>query len=150
MDLLRFHELDSGFIDLADKLTECAKLVVFTTESYHKHTCSIRMMNHVCKNLPCVLMVSAKLRASIVVRECYHLLDAGICCKLCLKLLLDVLHDSVHTSHCRDDPELIANAGTAVRTTIALECSLGLSRRDLCKIRLVCILKQSVKVGLQD
>ena len=95
-------------------------------------------------------MVSAELRASIVVRESDHLLDARICCHLSLELLLDVLHDSVHTSHCRDDPELIADAGTAVRTAIALERCLGLSRSYLRKIRLICILKKSIEIGLQD
>ena len=82
-------------------------------------------------------MVSSELRTAVVMRECDDLFDRRIVLKFLLEELPDILGNAVHTSYRRDDPEFVADAGTAVLSSVTLEeCLLG-SRRDLGKIRLI-------------
>ena len=149
LDLLRFHELHSGFVYLTHKLSECAELIVLTTKSNDENTGSIRVMNHISQNISGVFMVSAELRTSVIMRECYHLLNRRILREFLLELLLNVLSHSVHTSDCRNDPKFVTHACTTVLSLISHEERLLSSRSDFCQFRFVSVLQKALKIGLQ-
>ena len=95
------------------------------------------MVHHVCKDIPCVFMVSAELRAAVIMRKGNDLFDRRILFKLLLEKLLDVLGNAVYASYCRDDPEFVADTGLAVLPFIAFEICLRLCRGDFSEFRSV-------------
>ena len=107
------------------------------------------MMHHVGKDLSGVFMVTAQLRASVVMRKCNDLLHSRIGIQFLFELLHDVLSHSVHATYSRDDPEFIADSGTAVCPAVTFEGRLHRSGRRFCQVRKVCILQKSFKIGLE-
>ena len=88
------------------------------------------MVHHVSEDIPCVLMVSAELRTSVIMRKGNDLFDRRILVQFLLENFLDVLGNAVHASYCRDDPEFVADTGLAVLPFIAFEICLRLCRGD--------------------
>ena len=125
---------------LPDFLQESLHPVVFTTESENEHGGGVRVSRETRKNAAGVAKIIPKLGTSVGMGECLNPLDgtAGLAPTLaCARR--NPLTGSIDAGNGVDDPDLIANGGTAIGAAVSLKghgitCS-GRGRRA-CKILL--------------
>ena len=107
------------------------------------------MMDHVCQDVPCILVVIAKLRTTIVMRECNDGIHRAHASRLLFpQFLCNRLSDAIHASDRRNDPKLVSDTDLSIRPSEALESSGG-SWADYCERRLVAIVEQAFQIRFQ-
>ena len=148
-DLLGLDGLYPGSVHLPHQFHKRSQLVVFAAEGDNQHAAGVGMMDHVRQDVPCILVVIAKLRTTVVMRECndgiHRAHASGF---LFPQLLRNRLCDSVHASDRGNDPELVSDTGLSIPPSEALESPWG-AWADFRERRLVAILEQAFQIRFQ-
>ena len=143
---LRHHELYTVGIVFTQKLAEYIRLVVFASQTYHKHGTCIGVQHHVAQYFLGVFVVIAQLRTAVVVRECHDCIHAFAVC-LAAQAFCQLVDNTVYATHRGDNPYFVAYSHIAVFAAVSFKCQVLVRNVQFHFGGVVRIFQQSGKIG---